>query len=149
MAYAGATEPSGWVFADGATGIDSTSDTTFADLFTAIGTTYGGTGAADFDLPDLRGRIPLGLDNLGGASANRMTATAADSLGGTGGSETHVLTTAELASHSHSGWNAAGGIGNNGYQTQRSGAGNTGSAGSSSAHANDQPWIAISYIIKK
>ncbi len=102
MDYAGSTEPDGWVFCDGST-YNSITDTSFFDLFTAIGTTYGGTGAADFKVPDMRGRTTIALDNLGGSSANRMTATSADSIGGTGGSETHALTSTENATHTHTG----------------------------------------------
>jgi microcystin-dependent protein len=42
---------------------------------------------------------------MGGTSANRLTGLTAgvdgDTLGGTGGAESHTLTTAQLASHSH------------------------------------------------
>ena len=32
---------------------------------------YGiGDGSTTFNLPDLRGRMPMGLDNMGGSSAN-------------------------------------------------------------------------------
>jgi microcystin-dependent protein len=149
IAYGGSSAPSTWLFCDGTTGKDSVADTTLADLFSAIGTTYGGAGAADFDLPDLRGRIPLGLDNLGGSSANRMTASAADSLGGVGGAETHALTTGELASHTHGrGSGSPNNTKSNGGSPGSWVAGSTTGAGSGTAHANDQPWLAIGYIIK-
>lgn len=47
------TAPEGWVRADGTTGLNSSTDTSLAELFALWGTTYGGTGAADFDAPDL------------------------------------------------------------------------------------------------
>lgn len=47
------TAPEGWVRADGTTGLNSNTDTSLAELFALWGTTYGGTGAADFDAPDL------------------------------------------------------------------------------------------------
>jgi microcystin-dependent protein len=74
------------------------STTTYADLFAVIGYTYGGSGSL-FALPDLRGRVPTGLDNMGGTDAGRLSAT--NTLGGTGGAETHTLTSAEIPAHSH------------------------------------------------
>ena len=54
----------------------------------------------------MRGRVVAGQDDMGGASANRLTDQSGglngDTLGDTGGSETHTLTTAQLASHTHS-----------------------------------------------
>lgn len=102
--FAGSAAPIGWVFCDGST-FNSVSDPTFANLFLLIGTTFGGTGAADFDVPDLRGRAAIGLDNLGGVSANRIVNTQADSLGGSAGAETQALALANLASHTHTGPN--------------------------------------------
>lgn len=70
-------------------------------------TTRGSSAAADFaankrlPLPDLRGRVWAGLDNLGGSSANRITAGQADTLGDASGAETHTLTTGEMPAHSH------------------------------------------------
>jgi microcystin-dependent protein len=62
---------------------------TFADLFAAIGTAYGvGDGATTFNLPDMRGRGALGIDNMGGVSADVNTDANADIIGGTLGSET-------------------------------------------------------------
>ena len=49
--YAGTAPPSGWVFADGS----SLDRTTYAALFTAIGTTYGSVDATHFSIPDARG----------------------------------------------------------------------------------------------
>ena len=41
-----------------------------------------GDGSSTFALPDLRGRMPLGLDNMGGTSANIVTNAQADALNG-------------------------------------------------------------------
>jgi hypothetical protein len=60
----------------------------FARLFSETGEAYGaGDGSTTFSEPDLRGRKPIGLDNQGGVSANRVTDAAADTLGGAGGNE--------------------------------------------------------------
>jgi len=54
-----------------------------------------------FGLPDLRGRHPMGLDNMGGVSANRVTDTAADILGNSGGKETTDVEKKHLPEHEH------------------------------------------------
>lgn len=55
-AFAGSTAPTGWLVCDGS----AISRTNYADLFTAIGTTYGtGDGSTTFNLPDLNGKLPL------------------------------------------------------------------------------------------
>ncbi len=100
--YAGSTAPTGYLFCFG----QNVSRTTYAALFTAIGTTYGtGDGSTTFGLPDLRGRVSAGKDDMGGTSANRLTGLTGgvdgDVLGATGGAESHALTTAQLASHTH------------------------------------------------
>jgi len=99
--FAGSTSPAGWQLCYG----QAISRTTYAGLFTTIGTTYGtGDGSTTFNVPDLRGRSVAGVDNMGGTAASRLTATvltAANTLGATGGTETHTLTTAQLASHNH------------------------------------------------
>ena len=99
MPYAGSSAPSGWLLAYG----QDVSRTTYSDLFSAIGTTYGsGDGSTTFTLPDLRGRVVAGQDDMGGTSANRLTNQTGgldgDTLGATGGSETNTLTLTNLPS---------------------------------------------------
>lgn len=62
VAFAGpvANIPEGWVLCDGT----SLSQTNFASLFQAIGTTWGGVGNDTFRVPDLRDRILLGAGPL-------------------------------------------------------------------------------------
>ena len=80
--FAGSTVPNGWLLCAGQT----VSRTTYANLFAIIGTTYGaGNGSTTFHLPDLRGRVVAGLDNMGGSDAGRLSW--ANTLGTTGGKE--------------------------------------------------------------
>ncbi len=97
--YAGSSEPAdGWLICDGR----SVAEADYDALFQVIGTTYGsGTGSNAFNLPDLRGRLPLGLDNMGVGSADRVTASQADSLGEGSGAEKHRLTEDEMPAHDH------------------------------------------------
>lgn len=68
--YAGATAPSGWLLCYG----QQISRTTYAALFSAIGTAYGiGDGTTTFNLPDKRGRVSIGKDDMGGTAALRIT----------------------------------------------------------------------------
>ena len=103
--FAGTTAPDGWLLCYG----QAVSRATYAKLFATISTTYGvGDGTSTFNLPDLRGRVVAGQDDMGGSSANRLTNPAAtvggidgDVLGGSGGAETHTLTQAQMPVHSH------------------------------------------------
>jgi microcystin-dependent protein len=104
--FAGTTAPPGWLLCAG----QAVSRTTYSALFSVIGTTFGsGDGVNTFNVPDLRGRVVIGLDNLNGSSANRITAAAADQLGGSGGSETHTLSLSEMPSHDHTGSTSSSG----------------------------------------
>jgi len=82
------------------------SRTTYADLYAVVGTTYGsGDGSTSFNLPDLRGRVIAGQDDMGGLSANRLTGTSGgvdgDVLGASGGFQQHTLITNEMPIHTH------------------------------------------------
>lgn len=85
------------------------SRTTYASLFTLFGTTYGtGDGTTTFNLPDKRGRITAGKDNMGGPASFRLGSGAgfqADPtvLGAVGGVETKTLVTANLPPYTPSG----------------------------------------------
>ena len=75
--------PPGWLWCAG----QAVSRTTYSALYTAIGTSAGaGDGATTFNVPDYRGRTFLGIDNMGGSDAGRLSA--ANTLLGTGGAET-------------------------------------------------------------
>ena len=89
--YAGLYAPTGWLLCQGA----SVSKTDYPDLYSLLGTTYGAGDSNNFVLPDLRGRIPLGMGSLNGSGTNY-------SLANKNGSETHTLTTSEMPSHNHS-----------------------------------------------
>jgi microcystin-dependent protein len=71
-------------------------------LYQIIGNKFkAAPAAAHFGLPDMRGRMPLGADNMGGTSANNVTSNAADTVGFTGGNETHNMLQSELPEHTH------------------------------------------------
>lgn len=102
LPFAGANAPSGWMFCAG----QLISRTTYAELFSVIGVTYGaGDGSTTFAIPDMRGRVAAGVDNMGGTAANRITAAGSGitgtTIGASGGAQTHALTTAQLAAHNH------------------------------------------------
>ena len=97
-AFAGSTAPTGWQLCYG----QAISRTTYANLFSVLGTTYGlGDGSTTFNLPDLRGRTVAGVDNMGGTDAGRLST--ANTLGTTTGTETVTLTSAQsgVPAHAH------------------------------------------------
>lgn len=140
--YAGATAPTNWLICDGS----AISRTTYADLFNVIGTRYGtGDGSTTFNLPDLRGRVPVGLDS---------NDTDFNTLGNTGGEKKHTLTIAEMPSHQHKDAINVGGsqtLETVQYLGGKSNAQyyvNTSAVGGGQAHNIMQPYIVQNYIIK-
>jgi len=111
--FAGSTAPSGWLICDGST----VSRRIYSDLFKVIGTTYGaGDSNTTFTLPDMRGRFAMGAGtgtglNSSGSGAISGSAQTARTVGQWLGEETHLLTTAELASHTHANTVAGGNTG--------------------------------------
>lgn len=98
LGYTGTTAPnSRWLLAHG----QEISRTTYAAYFALVGTAYGiGDSSTTFNMPDYRGRVAVGLDNLGGTPANRITDANADSLNNTGfGDETDQGTNADTGGH--------------------------------------------------
>jgi len=83
QSYAGANTPDGWLICDGT----EYQQADYPELFEAIGQTWGGA-TGTFFVPDLRGRVTIGV-------------SAAHDLADTGGEETHTLTIGEMPSHVH------------------------------------------------
>jgi microcystin-dependent protein len=155
-AFAGVTAPVGYFLCDGS----AYSRTLYSNLFNVIGTIYGvGDGLSTFNVPNLKGRFPVGLD---------ASQTEFDVLAETGGAKTHTLTVSEMPSHTHTHNAMTGGQGQRGLciadgtntvtaldsSLGELNVGTTPSAlminntGGSQAHNNLQPYIVMNYIIK-
>jgi microcystin-dependent protein len=94
MDFAGPNAPAGWLLCFGGSFLRAQ----FPGLFNTIGTTYGAADGAHFNVPDYRGQVIAGLDNMGGSAANRVTSAGCGingaALGAAGGDQL-------LQSHSH------------------------------------------------
>ena len=160
MPYAGIEAPEGWALCAG----QEISRIEFSILFNTIGELYGsGDEQTTFNLPDLRGRIPIGKDNMNNTSADRIVNEQADSLGGNAGSELHQLTVDEMPNHSHDvpyagpgHWNCPGcqndafsyndaSATTNNIQTGNNAVHFT---GGDQPHNNMPPYLTLNYIIK-
>ena len=146
--YAGVTAPPGWLLCDGS----AVSRSTYARLFAAIGTSYGaGNGVTTFNTPDLKGRVPTGLD---------AGQTEFQTCGKSGGAKTHSLSAAEMPAHSHklrlsdaeaSGYGlvtGAVGFANRVLISGTPGTTSSDTAGSSAPHNNLSPYLVLNYLIK-
>jgi microcystin-dependent protein len=145
VSWSHATIPSGFLECNGAT----ISRSTYAGLFSVIGTTYGaGDGSSTFLLPDLQDKVCVG-------------ASSGKSYSSTGGAETvatgdKTLAESEIPAHTHSAGTAGGSKGhpNNHWNASPTGAsGTSGSTGGDGAHNHGnvsvlQPYIALKYMIK-
>ncbi len=150
--------PNGWQLCDGS----AINRITYAKLFALIGTTYGvGDNSTTFNVPNMKGRVPVGFDS---------TQTEFDAMGETGGEKTHILTSTEMPSHTHT-QNAHNhtfpgngaltdgptgvnyGVQNGTFYGFRATSSNSTTAvnqntGGGGAHNNLQPYITLKYIIK-
>lgn len=143
--FGGASAPDGFLLCDGA----AVSRTTYADLFAVVGTNYGvGDGSSTFNLPNLKGRVPVGLDT---------GQTEFNTLGKSGGAKTHLLTAAESGlrqhAHSYAGISGAGqtefGPSNLVQPTNNStSTRNAGPLDAQQAHNNLQPYLTANFLIK-
>ena len=171
--WTAAAAPQHWLLCQG----QALSRTTYADLFAVLGETYGaGDGTTTFNLPDFRGRAPLGAGQGSGLTERALAETV--------GEEAHALTADENATHARTGpahthtlashahaidgeiLNVATGAtgirylkvkcggtnntetGDSGVLTSSSaGTGNTGAAGSGAAHNTMPPALGIHFII--
>ena len=138
--YSGSTAPTNYLMADGS----AVSRTTYSELFALIGTTYGsGDGSTTFNLPNLKGKVPVGLDS---------NDSDFDVLGETGGEKTHQLTIDEMPEHNHSTYGSYTNIGSgsvaNTWLAWATGNAAVGKTGGDQAHNNLQPYIVQNYIIK-
>lgn len=154
--YGGSSAPTGFLMCDGS----AVSRTTYADLFAAVGTSFGpGDGATTFNLPNMQGRVPMGAGTYTDSVSGSITRT----LGQTVGAAAHTLTTAEMPSHTHSDTGHThtfpnGGIGGANYPSLTNGNGSTvttttgyaslTNTGGSGSHNNMQPSLGLNYIIK-
>ena len=152
MDYAGASAPSGWLFANGETIGDAGSgadneDSGYQVLFNLIKDSWGNAGTEDFaggdtvKLPDFRGRSPMGSGTGAGLTARAR----GDSLG----EEDHALTQAELASHSHDYAGRTLNAGDQGADRwSQSGTSSTELTGSDTPHNTIHPVLVAHRIIK-
>lgn len=142
------TAPDGWLLCYG----QAVSRADYAALFAVIGESFGaGDGSTTFNVPDMRGRVPVGQDDMGGSSANTVTNANADTLGGAFGEEKHTMTVSELVQHAHT-IPTGTGTGSSAEITKES-AGVSGNAGTANAGSSTpfnvcQPSRTVNYIIK-
>ena len=152
--FAGNFAPAGWMFCDGSTLPISENET----LFQLIGTTYGGDGQSNFNLPDLRGRTPVHQGTNPATGTNFILAESA-------GVESVTLTTQQMTTHNHAfmATDVIGTEGNPGGNLlansqgpqpyiQENPDGNLNAqalqpSGGSQPHENLQPYLGINFII--
>jgi microcystin-dependent protein len=166
LSFAGTSAPEGFLICDG--GVISKND--YADLYAVIGDTYGSAEGyftlewvdsnndeimdpdemveipSYFNIPDLRGRVTVGVDSEG---VNLQNAE----IGSSGGEETHILTIDEIPSHNHNyqtfGSSTRGMVSNYGsYSNNMTSSASTSFSGGDQPHNNMQPYLVTNYIIK-
>lgn len=157
--FSGNYAPQDWHMCDGSALLISS----YQALYSLIGTTYGGDGVTKFNLPDLRGRLPIG-QGQGQGRTNRV-------LGQRGGENTVTLTTPNLPTHTHPFNTVATPAtdktfgpnnvlaqtastephylpdGTTGATALTTNAGTIGTTGGGQPHANTMPSLALNFII--
>jgi microcystin-dependent protein len=157
--FAGDYAPENWHICDGSTLSINSNEA----LYSLIGTTYGGDGATNFKLPDLRGRVAVGQGQGTGLTQRNIASS--------GGSETVALDATMMPAHNHTVYaetttattnqpsNAllASAPATDGYyvplgsndtvNSSTLNAGTVGMTGSGTAHNNMMPSMALTYII--
>jgi microcystin-dependent protein len=147
--FAGAALPTGMLVCDGS----AVNRADYPLLWQTLGTTWGaGDGTLTFNLPDLRGRVPVGTGQGAGLTAR--------TLAGTGGVESVTLTAAQsgLPAHTHNPLSGTGFIGSGSTLSTTAGTqaavlsttgSVTGGAKDATAnHENMPPFAAVQYLIR-
>lgn len=147
----GVTIPPRWLLCDGKSYLRAD----YPELFKAIDSFFGSVDGTHFNVPDLRGRMDLGKDNMGGTPSGRVTAASlggvnAQTLGGAGGEQTTVVTTPNYPPHTHTiqGGSTAftgpyiqGAVAFTAYTV------NSNPAGGDGAHNTMPPWLSLNKAI--
>ena len=154
--FAGNFAPKNWAFCQGQL-LAIQSNTA---LFSILGTTYGGNGTSNFALPDLQGRVPVGVGT--------GTGLPAIVLGEKSGSPSNTLTVSQMPMHTHTVAANAGTAGRglqvsptNNYAAQNQDAsgnyaatadttmnpGVVSAAGGNQPFNNMQPYLGMNYVI--
>lgn len=150
--WAGNFAPRCWMFCEGQTLAIANNEV----LFAVIGTTYGGDGVTTFKLPDLRGRVAMGVGTGTGLTKRQA--------GELTGQHTVTLTQDEIPAHTHGlpAVSTAAGVGSPATASPAASstikpyaasadasmaAASISETGSGQAHENMQPYLAVRYVI--
>lgn len=159
MIWSTTTAPKGWLLCDGSE--YPSSDDKYKKLFEVIKTTYG--GASDkFKVPDLRGRVVVGVGLQPGKDANGGDFTNRE-LAKSGGAENHTLSIHQMPKHTHKSldhWQGDDMSDNaddrivasynemSEWRETTSAGGDEKLGGNTAPHNNMQPYLVLNYIIK-
>jgi microcystin-dependent protein len=92
--FTGTEIPTGWLFCGGQS-LDASANPQYSALFNVIGTTYGGTGKTNFNIPNLSQKMPIGSTNVDQRYVNYQ-----DASGVYGGAKN--ISFNQMTSHAHS-----------------------------------------------